>query len=64
MMLQLNPPIPVEVIGKGKGYAVAWLDYSQEHDLLWGCFMDDTREFWIVPNRLIRAQINWSMGRN
>lgn len=34
MMLQLNPPIPVAT-PKGAGYAMGWIDYFQEHDLLW-----------------------------
>jgi hypothetical protein len=62
-MLQLNPPIPVEVIGRGKGYAVVLIDYSQEHDLMWVVFDDVTRECWTVSNKLIRAQVNISMGR-
>ena len=41
MILQLNPPIPVHVIGKGDGYAMVMIDYSQEHNIHWVCFIDD-----------------------
>jgi len=62
MMLQLDPPIPVET-PKGKAMAVGWLDYGAEHHLLWICFIDKTGECWSYPNPEIRAQSNPSMGR-
>lgn len=61
-MLQLNPPIPVET-PKGKGWAHVLIDYSQEHDLLWVVFLDETGECWTLPNRDIRIQSNLSLGR-
>lgn len=39
------------------------LDYGAEHHVLWGCFVDATRECWWVPNPEVRAQGNPSMGR-
>lgn len=60
---QLDPPIPVEVLGKGRGFCLGWIDYSQEHDLLWIVADDTTREVWCVPNAEIRMQTNWSLGR-
>lgn len=60
---QLEPTIPVEVIGKGKGFAFAVIDYSSEHHLLWIVAMDDTGEIWTVPNPSVRVQNNWTMGR-
>jgi len=39
------------------------LDYGQEHDTLFGCFMRDTGEFWWVPSYEIRLFNNWSLGR-
>ena len=62
MMLQLTPPIPVTT-PKGKAYAHVLIDYSQEHDLLWVCFQDDTGECWTWPNKDIRIQKNISLGR-
>jgi hypothetical protein len=64
-MLQLNPTIPVVVTSKGnaKGYAIGWIDYSQEHDLLWVVALDDGGEIWMALNKDIRFQSNWSMGR-
>lgn len=61
-MLQLNPPIPV-LTPRGKGMAHVLLDYSQEHDLCWVVFLDDSRECWTYPNRDVRAQENMSLGR-
>lgn len=63
MLTQLNPPLPVEVVGRGKGYAVAVIDYGQEHHLLWVVGMDETREIWTVPNPQVRMRDNWTMGR-
>lgn len=62
MFTQLNPTIPVEVIDKGKGYAIAVIDYGQEHHLLWIVAMDDTGEVWAAPNPKVRVRPNWSMG--
>lgn len=62
-MLQLNPTIPIFVVSKNKkGYALGWIDYSSEHDLLWICGLD-SGECWIVPNKDVRLQDNWSLGR-
>lgn len=63
MILQLNPQIPVYVVGKGKGYALALMDYSQDHSLLWLVAMNDTGEMWCVPNEKVRAQWNYSLDR-
>jgi len=63
-MLQLNPTIPIVRLSDGmKGYAFAIIDYSQEHDLLFVCAMDDT-EIWTLSNKDIRMQKNVSLGRN
>ena len=64
MMLQLNPTIPIVRLSDGmKGFAFAMIDYSQEHDLLFVCAMDDT-EIWTLSNKDIRMQQNISLGRN
>lgn len=62
-MLQLNPSIPVEVLGKGFAECVAWLDYGKEDDLMWLCLLDSNGEAWVVPNKDIRAIKNYSIGR-
>jgi hypothetical protein len=62
-MLQLDPAIPVWIEGKGDGYAIGWIDYSQEHHVLWMVAMNDTGEVWTVANPLVRLQKNMSMGR-
>jgi hypothetical protein len=61
---QLDPPLPLHVVDRGSGYAIAVIDYGQEHDLLWVVGMDDGGEIWCVPNPQVRLQTNWSMGRS
>lgn len=62
MILQLNPPIPV-ITPKGKGFAHLVIDYSQEHNLYWVCFIDNSGECWTFENKDIRSQENITMGR-
>lgn len=63
-MLQLNPTIPIVRISDSmKGFAFVLIDYSQEHDLLFICAMDDG-EIWTLSNRDIRMQQNITLGRN
>lgn len=63
MFTQLNPPLPLTTTSKGRGYAVAVIDYGLEHDLLWVVALDDSGEIWCVPNAEVRMQPNWSAGR-
>lgn len=64
MITQLNPTIPIIRISDGmKGYAFLVIDYSQEHNLLFTCAMDDG-EIWTLSNQEIRIQKNISLGRN
>jgi hypothetical protein len=63
MFVQLNPPIPVFVVGRGKGCAIAVIDYGQEHNLIWVTAMDASGEIWCAPNPSVRLQTNWTMGR-
>lgn len=62
MILQCNPPIPVET-PKGKGLAHFVIDYGVEHHLNWVCFIDVTGECWTFRNPEIRAQKNITYGR-
>jgi hypothetical protein len=64
MFTQLNPPIPVNVLEKGSGYAIAVIDYGQEHNLIWVTALDASGEIWCAPNPKVRLGSNWSMGRN
>jgi hypothetical protein len=61
-MLQLNPPLPVEVDGRN-GMAFLVVDYGVEFDLIFVVAMDDTGELWSVNNKLLRMRDNWTMGR-
>ena len=61
---QLNPPLPLNVIGKGRGFAVAVIDYGQEHDLIWVTALTESGEIWCAPNPRVRMDSNWTMGRS
>ena len=61
-MIQLNPLIPV-VTPKGRGWAHFIIDRSQEHDLEWVVFIDNSAECWTFRNKDIRIQENYTMGR-
>jgi hypothetical protein len=63
MFTQLDPPIPLHVLGRGDGYALAVIDYGPEHNLLWVTAIDATGEIWCAPNPEVRMQANWSLGR-
>ena len=60
---QLNPCIPMTVEGKGKGSAIAVIDYGQEHNLIWVVALDESGEIWCSPNPIVRMRANWTMGR-
>jgi hypothetical protein len=66
---QLNPSIPVYVVEQlagfptGTGQAVGWIDYGQEHHVLWGVAYDDGGAVFWVPNPFIRLQFNLSAGQ-
>lgn len=63
MFTQLDPQIPVHVLGKGDGYAFGMIDYGQEHNLIWVTAIDATGEIWCAPNPKVRMQKNWTVGR-
>lgn len=60
---QLQPTLPVHVLGKGDGFAFAVIDYGQEHNLIWVTAIDATGEIWCAANPQVRMQSNWTMGR-
>jgi len=61
--MQLNPTIPIfRVSDSMNGYAFIVIDYSQEHDLLFVCAMDNG-EIWTLSNREIRVTNNITLGR-
>ena len=62
MMLQLDPPIPLET-PNGKALAQVLIDYGAEHDLIWVCFQNETGEIWCWSNQMVKAQTNITMGR-
>jgi hypothetical protein len=63
MVLQLNPTIPIVRISDNmKGYAFLVIDYSQEHDLMFTCAMNNG-EIWTLKNGEIRMEQNITLGR-
>lgn len=63
MILQLNPTLPIRRVSDGmSGYAFLIIDYSQEHDLLFTCAMQNG-EIWTLSNKEIRMQDNISLDR-
>lgn len=61
-MLQLNPTIPIIRISDGmKGYAFLVIDYSQEHNLLFACAMDNG-EIWTLVNKDLIMQKKYIIG--
>lgn len=59
MLTRLNPTIPLNT---PRGRAMAWavIDYSEEHHLLWCCFLVDTGESWQFRNDVVRLAENES----
>jgi hypothetical protein len=63
MILQLTPMIPILRVSDGmEGYAFLVIDYSQEHNLLFTCAMDNG-EIWTLTNKEIRFCKNISLER-
>lgn len=60
-MTRIDPPLPLET-PKGLAMAYFLLDYGIDHDLLWVCFINSTRECWTFANPQIRAVSNLSLG--
>ncbi len=65
MIHEIRKPFPVKVTSKDDAEATAMfmLDYSQEHDTLFGVFLRSDGSFWWVPAPEIRVFDNWSLGR-
>ena len=61
MILQLNPPLPLDT-PRGNALAHLVIDYGPEHDLQWVCFGQDG-EIWTWRNPKVRAESNVTMGR-
>jgi len=62
-MLQLNPTLPIiRVSDNMKGYAFLVIDYSQEHDLMFICAMNNG-EIWTLKNSEIIIEENITLGR-
>lgn len=62
MILQLNPPIPV-VTPLGPAEAMVLVDYGNEFDLQWVCFLKESRIVVTFRQPYIRMQDNLTMGR-
>ena len=63
MILRLDPPIALET-SRGPGWAHFLVDYSQEHNLFWIVFLDESGECWTFQNTDVRIQTNLTLCRN
>ena len=63
MILQLDPPIPLET-PKGQGYAHLVVDYGMDFDLCWTVFITKSRECWTFQNKEVRAVSNVTFKRS
>jgi hypothetical protein len=63
VILQLNPPIPLYVPGRGKGLAHAMVDYGPEYHIHWVVILDDGGGIWTLANPDVRGQSNQTLGR-
>lgn len=61
MILQLNPPLPLDT-PKGLGWAHFVIDPSQDHHLQWVVFIKATGQCWTFENPNARLQENPTMG--
>lgn len=62
MMLQLNPPIPLET-PKGKATAHMVIDYGPEYSLIFVTFINETGECWMFRQPEVRLAANLTFGR-
>lgn len=62
MILQLNPTVPLTT-PKGEGYAIALIDYGEDHDLKWVVIQNDSGEIWTWNNDKVRGIKNITSGR-
>lgn len=62
MILQLNPTIPLTT-PKGDGYAIALIDYGEDHDLKWVVIQTSTGEIWTWNNDKVRGIKNITNNR-
>jgi hypothetical protein len=62
VITRIDPPLPLDT-PKGRAWAYFILDYAIDFDLLWICFVDETRECWTFSNREIRIVENQTIGR-
>lgn len=62
MIIQLNPPIPLNT-PKGPGICHVLIDYGPESHLYWVVILDSNGEIWTFENPEVRGQNNPSIGR-
>jgi hypothetical protein len=72
-MIQLCPPIPVEVTSETlprgvttqsrRGWAYAWSQPGIDSHVMWRVVFDDSRQVVDVPQKEILVDRNWSYGR-
>jgi hypothetical protein len=61
VIIELRSPLPLDT-PKGKGFCHFLIDYGQEHNLLFVCFISETGECWTFQAKDIRLEKNITMG--
>ena len=75
MIIQLNPPIPMTVVGgtveshtwkgpTGSGLVLFLNDNGQEQHLTWVIVFDDSGQIWEIKNPFVRCPSNLTWGRH
>lgn len=62
MIIQLNPTIPLTT-PLGDGFAVAVIDYGEDHDLKWVVIQTGSGEIWTWNNSKVRGIKNTTANR-
>ena len=58
---RLDPPLYLETPkGDALAYFMVWM--SHDHDILWVCFIEETRQCWTFRNPEVRLCWNYTMG--
>ena len=60
-MHRIEPPIPVR-IPHGDAHAYFVIDRGMGHHLEWVCAVDETGEWWTLPNPHVRRQTSITDG--
>lgn len=64
MFTRLDTAIPVYVLEKRKKFAMAVINYGQEHNLIRVKANNETGEIWCAPDSKVHMDTNWTKRRS